>query len=327
MNGQDAKGQRKVMIGEIQPPADDALGAYEAVDLIAADRLVMALQEYDKMYREFVIGLSGGIDSSVCLALFVKAFGKERIKAFALPAYDSNPADLEDAKELAGLFQVSLITESIEPYLELLGVPASFAKHHWGQGLAREGRLDQDGYLPDDRHFWAITGSTVAKLMTRTTVLHVKAALIQGAVCQTLNRTELAMGMYGDWGDRAGDIAPLNHLWKTQVYKLGVVLGIPEKIISRPSGSGNLPELITDEQHAGMSYQDLDGILSLHLDYGLEPEHIARYALSSGWEMPIEQIVRIVSAVRANQARGHKPFSRSHLSPLVGIDHLKTTER
>ncbi|SHN62406.1 NAD(+) synthase [Fervidobacterium gondwanense] len=229
-------------------------------------------------YRGAVIGVSGGIDSAVVLALLVNAVGKAKIKAFILPERDSSRQSIEDAKLVCQHFGVEYRVESITKALSGLGTyklfpPALFipeklkivyAKNRWN-------RYD-DPYAMDlqnsgDELFLKGIAYYRSKHRIRMCKLYFEAEKLNYCVVGTTNKTELKLGLYVKWGDDSVDIEPIKHLYKTQVFELARYLNVPEKIIKKPPTPDLVPGL-TDEEAFGMTYQEIDSILM-----GLEKEH------------------------------------------------------
>ena len=88
--------------------------------------------------------------------------------------------------------------------------------------------------------------------------------------CQTLEKTEWMLGWFDKFGDGAGDIAPIFHLYKTEVRELAKSIGVPDFILNRSPTSGNYP--LTDEEELGMSLEEADSILK-KLDKGITEEN------------------------------------------------------
>lgn len=178
-----------------------------------------------------VLGLSGGIDSSVVAALSKKALGDNAL-GLILPC-NSNAVDEEFALKLARQFDIN--TKRI-PLNNIFN------------GLI--------SMLPD--------GSTIAKAnlkpRLRMIVLYYFANTLDYLVAGTGNKSELSVGYFTKYGDGGCDILPLGGLLKIEVRKLAEELGIPKEIIKRPPSAG-LWEDQTDEVEMGMCYEDLDSCL------------------------------------------------------------------
>ena len=210
-----------------------------------------------------VLGISGGIDSSVCLALSVKAFGAERAVALLLPDKDSDPASEDLARGLAAHYGVTPILESMTPALNGFGCYARrdeaiarvFPEYDPEAGykakIVLPGGLLDGGTLnvfsltivtPDGeeksarlapRDFAQIVAASNFKQRSRTNMLYYHAELNNYAVVGTPNKNERDQGFFVKYGDGGYDLAPIAHLYKTQVYQLAAHLDVPAAIQAR----------------------------------------------------------------------------------------------
>jgi NAD+ synthase len=209
-----------------------------------------------------VIGISGGIDSSVCMALAAKAFGPEKVLGIMLPEKDSNPDSEKLARELAGRFGVKAIKEQITDALSGFGcyerrdeaVKRVFPEYDPNTykmkiGIRQSGLFSnlppiftltiidssgnqQDKILPVNDYLQIVAASNF-KQRTRMSMLYYHAEALHYAVVGTPNKHEQEQGFFVKYGDGAGDVMPIGNLYKTQVYQLAKHLGVPEEIISR----------------------------------------------------------------------------------------------
>jgi len=181
-----------------------------------------------------VVGLSGGVDSSVVGALCVRALGKERVLAVIMPSDSTPKQDIEDAKALAESWQIKSSTVQISSLVRSFGA------------LVR------------------IEGTKVAKANTvarvRMAILYYHANSLGYLVAGTGDRSENLLGYFTKWGDGGSDFMPIVHLFKTQVRELGAYLGLPKGVVEKPAS----PQLwaghkATDEIPA--DYDKLDVVL------------------------------------------------------------------
>ncbi len=229
------------------------------------DKITSKLRE-DVMGRHnrfgAVIGLSGGIDSSVSMALSVKAFGPEKILGVMMPEKDSSPDSEELARELAGKFGVKVIKEVITGALDGFGCYARRDQavkevipeydpeiHKMKIGIKHEGKGSK---LPPLFHLTVVLpdGSEIVKRLpspqmrtiiaasnfkqrTRMSLLYYHAENLHYAVVGTPNRHEVDQGFFVKFGDGGGDVFPIGRLYKTQVYQIAEHLGVPQGIIDR----------------------------------------------------------------------------------------------
>jgi NAD+ synthase len=209
-----------------------------------------------------VIGASGGIDSSVCLALATKAFGPDKMLAVMLPEKDSSPESEELARDLARIYGVEAIKEDITGALSGFrcyerrdeAVSKVFpgydpATHKMKIGI-KQGVLfsnlppmftltvvEPDGseeqkILPRNEYLQIVAASNF-KQRTRMSMLYYHAEKLHYAVIGTPNKHEQEQGFFVKYGDGGADVMPIGNLYKTQVYQLAEYLGVPKDIIDR----------------------------------------------------------------------------------------------
>jgi NAD+ synthase len=198
-----------------------------------------------------VLGLSGGVDSSVVAALSSLSIGGERVLGLMLPEREmNNPKDLEDAESVAKKFGLQTQVCDITPALK--GLYATIP-----------------GFDPSEK-LWK--GNIKAR--TRMIILYYFANKFNRIVCGTSDKSETMMGYFTKWGDVAADIAPIMDLYKTQVRKLAIHLGFPAELANKPATPALWPGQLA-ETELGIKYETLDLIL-----YGFEHfmtiEEIAR---------------------------------------------------
>jgi NAD+ synthase len=182
--------------------------------------------------KGIVLGLSGGVDSSVVAALLKEAVGKERVLALILPCH-SQTQDLEDARLVAQKLGIKSKT------LDLSRIYDNLAKI-----LPLAGSLAKANLKP----------------RLRMLVLYYFANKMNYLVCGTGNKSEFMLGYFTKHGDGATDILPIGDLLKRDVRKLAQELGIPARIINKPPTAGLWPGQ-TDEGEMGITYAELDNIL------------------------------------------------------------------
>ena len=229
------------------------------------DRIVARIRElvFNQLKRKgAVIGVSGGIDSSVVAYLCARALGKERVVALFTPEADSSPDSLRLGRMVADGLGVRSFLEDVSPILkgarcyERRDAAIRTVVPEYGEGYkckivlpnlveadryaifsivvqsptgaTKKVRLSLDAYL-------GIVAATNCKQRVRKMIEYYYADLCQYAVAGTPNRLEYDQGFFVKNGDGAADFKPIAHLYKTQVYQLAAYLGVPEEIQRRPS--------------------------------------------------------------------------------------------
>ena len=186
--------------------------------------------------KQYVLGLSGGVDSSLVAAITKAAVGKEKLTCIMIPI-ESHPSDLEDAMELASQLDLNYIVidgttsyrETVNRFLE--------------QGI----ELDR------------ATLSNL-KVRIRMTILYAYAQKVGGLVIGTDNKDERYTGYFTKYGDGAVDLLPIVHLVKSEVVEGCKLYGISDRLAERTPSAG-LFEGQTDETEMGVKYSDLDKYL------------------------------------------------------------------
>ena len=229
-----------------------------------AERICGAIREQvlrQLRRRGVVLGLSGGIDSSVTAALCARAFGPQTVLAVLMPEKDSDPESLRLGHLVASRFGLSTVTEDIEPMLAAAGcyerrdsairkIVPDFGPR-WGCKVVIANSLKGAGYnitslvvqspdgvqqklrMPLDVYL-GVVAATNMKQRTRKQIEYFHADRLNYAVAGTPNRLEYDQGFFVKNGDGAADFKPIAHLYKSQVYRLAEHLGVPEEICRRP---------------------------------------------------------------------------------------------
>ena len=189
-----------------------------------------------------VIGLSGGIDSTVSCALAVRALGVEHVHPVLLPYGKLNAQGTRDARLVINWLKIP------QRQVRLVDI----------QRMVDAAVTSLDPLMDNGRK-----GNVMARM--RMMVLYDLAKALPALVVGTENKTEQLLGYYTKFGDEASDIEPLRNLYKTQVYELARSLGVPKKILTKPPTAG-LWKGQTDEGEFGFTYKQVDEVLALHVD-------------------------------------------------------------
>ncbi len=294
--------------------------------------------------RGVVVAVSGGIDSSVTLALAVRAFGPRKAFALLLPERDSSPASTLRGRLLVEHLGVDHAVEDIAPTLEAIGCyrrrdaayrtvfpaygPGWKAKIVLPADLLDSDRMnvyrlvaqDPDGATHEARlplqAYLEIVAATNFKQRIRKTLEYYHADRLNYAVAGTPNRLEYDQGFFVKNGDGAADIKPIAHLYKTQVYALARHLGLPDEICaaSPTTDTYSLPQG-QDEFYFVLPYQQMDLLLWAH-NHAVEPAAAA--AALHLQPVQIERVYRDIERKRATTLPLH--LTGLLLRPVPEID-------
>ncbi len=202
------------------------------------DVIVKFLQDYLESChaKGYVLGLSGGVDSSLVAALAKKAVGKDRLMCIMMPI-DSHPSDLEDAKKVAGALDLRyVVLDGSKSYHETLN------------------EFENKGLSLD------LMSKSNLKVRIRMTMLYAYGQTNGYLVLGTDNMDERYTGYFTKYGDGAADLLPIVYLTKGEVVKASKMLGVPSFLAERTPSAG-LFEGQTDEKEMGITYKDLDTFL------------------------------------------------------------------
>jgi NAD+ synthase len=243
---------------------------------------------YRTGFRNAVIGLSGGLDSSLTCFLCAEALGPEHVLAIRMPYKTSSPDSLEHAAmviDATGVQHKTIpITDMVDPLLAL---------------------------VPDVDEIRA--GNIMSRM--RMIVLYDQSVAFNGLVVGTGNKTEILLGYTTLFGDSACAINPLGDLYKTQTRQLAAACGVPEVVLKKPP-SADLWQGQTDEDELGFTYEQADGLLYKLIDHRRSPED----CVELGFEPDL------VAAVTARVRKYHFKRIQAPIAKLsnrtVGYDFL-----
>lgn len=237
-------------------------------------------------FQNAIVGVSGGIDSAVVLALLQRALGSEHTFALLMPYKLSSEESLNDGKDICEQLNVKYDIIDISPSV--------------------------DGYFdrfPTDNK--VLIGNKCAR--ERMSILYDFSSRKKALVAGTSNKSELLIGYSTIFGDSAAAFLPLGDLYKTQVFVLARHLNIPEKIVSKKP-SADLWKDQTDEGEIGITYKELDDILYRLVDLRWKPGEIEKAGYSK------QKIERIKSMIINSQYKRTMPPVCKLQPRTVGID-------
>ena len=214
-----------------------------------------------------VIGLSGGLDSVTITKLCIDAIGPERVLNLFMPSVTTPPEDYVSTMEISKMWGTEYKVVDVQPAVNTF-----------------TGMLFTKVEAPLER------GNISARC--RMIVLYNRAKKLNYLVVGTSNRSESMMGYFTKFGDGASDIVPLIDVYKTQVWQIAEVIGVPKDVIDRVPTAG-LWEGQTDEEEMGITYRDLDLVLD-GIAKGLSDEMVSKDS-----SVPSEKIIEIRERVAA----------------------------
>jgi NAD+ synthase len=306
------------------------------------DRIVEALRKQLRGIRKrgLVLGLSGGIDSSVSVALAARAIGGQNVLCLFMPENDSDPESLRLGRLVADTFGVEAIAEDIGPTLRAMGCYQrrdAFIRQlvpEYGEGWASKiviaNALEGEGYNisslvvqdPQGKQtklrmplpvYLGIVAATNMKQRTRKQIEYYHADRLNFAVLGTPNRLEYDQGFFVKNGDGAADVKPIAHLYKTQVYALAAYLGVPQEIRSRPPTTDTYSLAQTQEEfYFSLPYDRMD-ICLCGLNNGVAAELVGQAA-----GLAASQVERVWADIAAKR----KATRYLHLRPQL-VDEVE----
>jgi NAD+ synthase len=239
-------------------------------------------------FRRAVVGLSGGVDSSLACFLTVEALGAENVLALRLPYRTSPPDSLENAQMIVDQLGVRSDTIEITPMVEPL------LERFPDMGQVRRGNV---------------------MARARMIVLYDQSAAFGGLVIGTGNKTEMLLGYTTLYGDSAAALYPLGDLYKAQVRQLARAVGVPEVIVGRPPSADLWPGQ-TDEGELGYTYEEADQILYLLVDRRYTKDEV----VGAGFERALVDV--IWQQVRDMQFKRVMPPVAKLSTRTIGHDFL-----
>ncbi len=224
-------------------------------------------------FERAVVGLSGGLDSSVVATLCVRALGPENVLAVTMPYKTSSEETRRDSRTIIdwlGVRTIDLpITDQVDAYFARVGEATQL---RLANKCARE----------------------------RMAVLYDQSAAFQALVIGTSNKSEILLGYGTQFGDMASAINPVGDLYKTQLRRLAAYLEVPERILAKQP-TADLWVGQTDEGELGFSYADADRLMVLMVDRRRRRAELLRAGFA------VELIDRVSTLIRRNRYKRRMP--------------------
>jgi len=252
--------------------------------------------------RGFIIAMSGGIDSSVCAALAVKAIGNSKVFGLLMPEKDSSSISGDLGVLLAKHLSIECKMENIAPTLDAIGcykwrddaIRQVFPKYtkEWKNKIVIvggiKGQINHYNIVVENpagerfekmlplKAYLSIVAATNHKQRIRKTLEYFHADRLHYAVIGTPNRLEYDQGFFVKNGDGAADIKPISHLYKSQVYAMAKHLNLPNAICNTtPTTDTYSLEQGQDEFYFALPYQKMD-IALWYLNHGKSETELAK---------------------------------------------------
>lgn len=309
-------------------------------DVAAATEKIIAKLREDVLHKltrkGAVVGISGGIDSSVCMALSAKAFGPENVLGVMMPEKDSSSDSERLARDLAAKFGVRAIKEVLTDTLSGFrcyerrdeAVKRVFpeydpATYKMKIGVKQTGLFNnlppvfsltiidskgtpQEKILPAKDYLQIVAASNF-KQRSRMSMLYYHAEALYYAVIGTPNKHEQEQGFFVKYGDGGADVMPIGNLYKTQVYQLAKYLGVPQEIIDRTPTT----DTYTAEQTQEEFFYQLPFELMDRFWYGFENGYSAKEVA-----VVMGETEERVAALYRNFERKRKTTEYLRMSPV-----------
>jgi NAD+ synthase len=308
-----------------------------------ADRIISSTREQVLVTlrrRGVVVGLSGGIDSSVVASLCVRAFGKDKVLGIFMPERDSSGDSLRLGRVIADQLGIATLIEDIAPALDAIGayrrqieairsvVPdygegwkcklvLTSILESQGLNITRLTVQDPNGKTNTVRlplaAYLQIVAATNYKQRIRKMTEYYHADRLGYAVAGTPNRLEYDQGFFVKQGDGIADFLPIVHLYKTQVYQLAEYLEVDEEIRRRPPTTDTFSLAQSQEEfYFALPYQ-LTDLCLYGINHGIGVDEVAAAAGLTGSQ--VEKVFRDIEAKR----RGAR-YLHSRPLPSVPMD-------
>ncbi|WP_038058015.1 NAD+ synthase [Thermodesulfobacterium hydrogeniphilum] len=243
---------------------------------------------YKNEFKKVVLGLSGGIDSSLVACLAVDALGKENVIGVFMPSQFTSKESKEDVEELVRNLEISFYIYSIDKIFEIFRDILNFP------------------------NFTVADENLQARI--RANILFYLSNKLGALVLSTSNKSESAVGYTTIYGDMAGGFSPLKDVYKTWVYKLAqyrnsIKPDIPERVFKKPPSAELKPD--QTDQDTLPPYEILDKILQLFIEEGLSEKEIIQRGFKKEIVNKVFKMIKIAEFKRKQAPIGPKITSRA----------------
>ncbi len=225
-------------------------------------------------FEKAVLGLSGGVDSSLCAYLAAEALGRGNVYGINMPYKDSSLDGIRHAQQVAGHLKIHFLSIEITPMID-----SYFKSFPDADPIRRGNKMARE----------------------RMSILYDHSARFNVLVLGSSNKTELLLGYGTIYGDMACAINPLGDLYKTQVWDLAREVGVPREIIEKVP-TADLWQGQTDEEELGFPYGGVDQLLYLMVDKRLPRQELVRRGFGE------EFIERIMTRIRSSAYKRRMPI-------------------
>ncbi len=239
-------------------------------------------------FSKVVLGLSGGIDSTLVAYLAARAFSPENVLALLMPYRSSSADSLRHGRVVVDALGIRAVEEEITPQID-----AYFERHGEADRSRRGNKMARE----------------------RMTILYDHSQAEGALVLGTSNKTELLLGYSTIYGDSASAVNPIGDLYKTQVFAVSRWLGVPEEIVDK-APSADLWVGQTDEDELGFSYAEVDRLLYHMVDRRERRQGLLRLGFSA------ELIDRVFELMRRSQYKRKMPVIVKLSNRTVDKDFL-----
>ena len=239
-------------------------------------------------FSKVVLGLSGGIDSTLVAYLAARAFSPENVLALLMPYRSSSADSLRHGRLVVDALGIRAVEEEITPQID-----AYFERHGEADRSRRGNKMARE----------------------RMTILYDHSQAEGALVLGTSNKTELLLGYSTIYGDSASAVNPIGDLYKTQVFAVSRWLGVPEEIVDK-APSADLWVGQTDEDELGFSYAEVDRLLYHMVDRRERRQGLLRLGFSA------ELIDRVFELMRRSQYKRKMPVIVKLSNRTVDKDFL-----